>query len=307
MRKFLGTIVIVIFLIFVGLILFSAAGIVSIISPTEPKLSKAAILHLELEGIILDGKQVLEFIHRYADEDLIKGILIHINSPGGVVGPSQEIYAELKRVRDELKKPVVASLSGVAASGAYYAALGANKIVTNPGTMVGSIGVIMEFANLSGLYSWAKIDRYSIKSGAYKDAGADYRSMTSDERQLFQGLIDEVLAQFKQTILDSRKMEVRILDQYADGRVFTGETAVRLGFADQVGTFEDARHLIGEMAGLGSDPELMKPREKREEFWQLVEDFSGESKFKQIFEELLQAKLLAKPLLIVPGTLGFGK
>lgn len=307
MRKFLGTLVIIFVLLFMGAVLFSAVGLVSFFGPGEAHVNKPAILHLELEGIILDGKPFLEFLEKYAKDDLIKGVLVHINSPGGVVGPSQEMYAELKRVREELKKPVVVSCSSMAASGAYYVAAAADKIVTNPGTLVGSIGVIMEFANLQGLYSWAKVDRYSVKTGAYKDAGADYRPMNADEKALFQNLVDEVLGQFKKAIGDSRKLDPNVLDQYADGRVFTGETAVKLGFADKVGTFEDARRMIGEMSGLGAEPELVKPREKPEHFWEMFEDMSGESRMQRFVEQVSRLKLSAQPLLLMPGTWGYGR
>src|SRR5690606_7819038 len=139
---------------------------------------------------------------KYREEDHIKAVVVQVNSPGGVVGPSQEIYSEIVRTREEYKKPVVFSCLGLAASGAYYAAAGADKFVVNPGCMVGSIGVIMQFANLEKLLSWAKIERYALKTGAFKDTGAEYRPMGAEERAMLEDLLNSVLGQFKKAIVD---------------------------------------------------------------------------------------------------------
>src|SRR5690606_11268816 len=144
---------------------------------------------------------------------------------------------ELKRTKEEFGKPIVASCNSLAASGAFYAAMGADKIIVNPGTLVGSIGVIIEFANLEKLYDWAKIERYALKTGPYKDAGAEYRKLTDAERALFQGTLDEVLSQFVGAIASGRKMDEDRVRKFADGRIFTGQWAVDEGFADKVGTY----------------------------------------------------------------------
>jgi protease IV len=302
MRKFLGTVFIVILVMFFAGCIFSLNGIMGELHMRETKLSKPSILFLELEGVILDGKEFLENLHKYAADDDIKGVLIQINSPGGVVGPSQELFAELKRVRTELKKPVVVSCLGLAASGAYYAAVAADKIVTNPGSLLGSIGVIMEFANLEKLYEWAKIKRYSIKTGQYKDSGAEYREMRPDERLLFQEMANEVLMQFKKTVAESRKLSMEVVDKYADGRVFTGATAVALGFADQVGTLEDAKRLVGQLSGLGSKPEMFTPPPKRPEF--LSELFLESKKANSVeaaLKDIFHSKFMGQPLYLMPG------
>ncbi|MEZ4871544.1 MAG: signal peptide peptidase SppA [Bdellovibrionales bacterium] len=205
---------------FIGFIL-SVFGASQFMKEQE-KLSKNSILHLKLNGIILGEDQFLKDLIKYRDKEQVKGVLVEINSPGGVVGPSQEIYTELKRVRDELQKPVVVTSSGLMASGAYYAAVAADKIVVNPGTMVGSIGVIMNFANLEKLYSWAKIERYAITTGPYKDAGADYRAMTEAEKNLFREMIGEVHHQFKTAVSEGRKLPMDKVEAFSDGRVFTG-------------------------------------------------------------------------------------
>lgn len=305
MRKLMSDFLLIFATLVICGFLISLGGLVATVNPPEGRIGKASLLYLDLDGIILDGKDFLENLRKYAAEDHIKGVLIKINSPGGVVGPSQEIYSELKRIREELKKPVVVSCNALAASGAYYAAVAADKIITNPGTLMGSIGVIMEFANLEKLYDWAHINRYSIKTGAYKDAGADYRPMTQDEKALFQDMINEVLEQFKKAVMEGRKLDRDVVDKYADGRIFVGETAVKLGFADQVGTFEDARRLAGEMAGLGKDPELFKPKKKRENIFELLGDASSEeSRFEKLAGRILNLDLSGRPLYLMPGALG---
>ncbi len=262
-------------------------------------LSKDSILNLELEGVIIDGKNILEPLRKYAEKDHIKGVLIQINSPGGVVGPSQEIYSEIMRIKNELKKPVVVTCNAMAASGGYYVASAASKIFVNPGTLMGSIGVIMQFADLSKLYDWAKVHTYSITSGAFKDAGSQSRAMTEQERAYFQSMIDEVQGQFVKAILANRKLADYIVEKYADGRIFTGESAVELGFADKIGTYSDAKIEVGKLAGLGDKPELFTPPKKRPDMFEIL----GEVKLPFVeakpFEQALD--LIGKPLAIMPG------
>ena len=300
MRKFLGTVFIVILVAFFAGCIVTVNSLMGQLQIREAKISKPSILFLKLEGVILDGRDFLEDLEKYGEDEEIKGILVQINSPGGVVGPSQEIYSELKRFREEYKKPVVVSCLGLAASGAYYAAIAANKIVTNPGALLGSIGVIMEFANLEKLYDWAKIRRYTIQTGAYKDSGSEYRAMREDERALFQQMAYEVLGQFKKAVVDSRKLPITTVDKYSDGRVFTGATAVGLGFADVVGTLEDATRLVGQLAGLGPDPEVFTPPPPRSEIFD--EFFSRtQSRAESYLQALAGVKLLGQPLFLMPG------
>jgi len=307
MRRFLGTLFIVlIVLFFVGCVLVFN-GLMGEFHIKDEKVKQASILLIRLEGVILDGREFIEDLQKYAAEDDIKGVLIQVNSPGGVVGPSQELYSEIKRIRTELKKPVVVSCLGLAASGAYYAAVAADKIIVNPGSLLGSIGVIMEFANLEKLYEWAKIKRYVIKTGAYKDSGAEYREMREDEKMIFQEMANEVLNQFKQTVAESRKLSLDVVSRYADGRVFTGATAVQLGFADQVGTLEDAKQVIGELAGLGKHPEIFTVPEKRTH---LMDFFSEarthvdlQSQLRQLLGSQLGMNLRGQPLFLMPGVL----
>ncbi len=290
--------------IFFIFVLISLGAVSSQFSPAEfsEKITKDSILNLTLEGVILDGKTILEPLREYADKDEIKGVLIQINSPGGVVGPSQEIYSEILRIKNELKKPVVVTCNALAASGGYYVAAAASKIITNPGTLMGSIGVIMEFADLSELYSWAKVKSYSIQSGAFKDAGSQKRAMTDKEKEYFQSMIDEVQTQFVSAITDNRKIADYIVDKYADGRIFTGALAVELGFADKLGTYTDAVREIGQLTGLGEKPELFTPPKKRPNLYEMIGEvklpFTGVQKPISNWMDLI-----GKPLAILPGVI----
>ncbi|MGE0528274.1 MAG: signal peptide peptidase SppA [Bdellovibrionales bacterium] len=304
MKRVVQVLFILTLAIFVGSIFLGIGGLLSVFSPPEEKVTKASLLGLDLEGVILDGKDILSDLRKYRKKEEIKGILIRINSPGGVVGPSQELNAEIRRTREVYKKPVIVFCSAVAASGAYYAAVAADKIITTPGCMIGSIGALMEFVNLEKLYDWAKIHRYSLTTGEFKDAGAEYKPLKPEERELFQELLQDVLTQFKAAILEGREMRPEHLDKYADGRVFTGARAVELGFADEIGTWDSARRQLGEMTGLGEDAEVFKPQ-KRHSFWGMLEEASAESKFKGLAEEVLQIGLSAKPLFLLPGAVRY--
>jgi protease-4 len=296
---------VLILVIFVGMMATGLAGMMSMFGEDEDHLAKNSILAIDLDNVIVDGKDFIELLRKYRKEERIKGVLIRINSPGGVVGPSQEIYDEIKRTREEFKKPVFAYCSAVMASGAYYSAVAADKIFTTPGCMMGSIGVLMEFVNLSKLYDWAKVERYAIVTGKFKDAGADYKALTSEQRALFQGMLDDVLKQFKGAVIAGRKMKPEFLDQYADGRIFTGAQAVKLGFADTVGTWEDARQALGELTGLGKNPDVFEAKKKKT-FWQHLEGAASHANVaEKVGEAFLRTSLSSRPLFLMPGAVGF--
>jgi len=277
-------------------------------------LGKKEILHLQLNGVIMDGKKLLEPLMKYREDDSIKAIVVEINSPGGVVGPSQEIYDELKRSREEFKKPVVAFSNGMMASGAFYSAVAANKIVVSPGVMMGSIGVIMEFMNLEKLYEFAKVSRFSINTGKYKDSGADYRAMRPDERALFQDLVNDVYEQFVDAVSAGRGLKPEFVKKYADGRVFTGRQGIDLGFADQVGTLDDAYDLAADLAGI-DDYDVFDPPHPRPGLLDLIRGGGGEDEEDTLFHargldaqlghamnSILHLDLMNKPLFLMPGT-----
>lgn len=215
--------------------------------------SRSGVGVIELNGVIMDSKKTLERLDAFADDDEVKAIVLRLNSPGGAVAPSQEIYQAVRNY----KKPVVVSMSSMAASGAYYIACGAKKVFANPGTITGSIGVIMEFANLQKLYQWAKVERYVIKTGKFKDAGAEYREMTSEERALLQGMVDDVLVQFKTAVSTGRHLTMAQVTAIADGRIFSGNQAKNAKLVDDLGTLDDAVNEAGKMAGIKGKPEVI--------------------------------------------------
>ncbi|MBK9323628.1 MAG: signal peptide peptidase SppA [Bdellovibrionaceae bacterium] len=314
---------VVVILVIVGLVsIFRWAGnLIADRGDDAPAVlvSKNNILQLDLEGVIMNGKKFLKKLKKYKNDDHIKAIVININSPGGAVGPSQEIYEAIKRVRVETKKPIICSSSGLLASGAYYSAVACDKVVVAPGALVGSIGVIMEFANLQKLYDWAKVSRYSITSGKYKDSGAEYREMRPDEKELFQNLIDDVYSQFKNAVMEGRKLDEAVVSQYADGRVMTGAQAVKLGFADSIGTLEDAFNIAGEAAGLGTDYKIYEVPKKRSGIWDLLEQHEDDElnsvdeiaehflsrgankSMEASLQKVFRAQYLNQPMFVMPG------
>jgi protease-4 len=314
------------FVITLAVVVFFISVVGSVVSMVREQRasehpSAKSILVVPLRGVIMDGKRPLRLIRKYASDDSIKGILVHIDSPGGVVGPSQELYQELKRVHEVLKKPVIATGSSVMASGAYYTALGAQKIYADPGTLVGSIGVIMELANLEKLYEWAKIKRYVIKTGAFKDTGAEFRAMRPDEERYLQTTINEVLGQFKGAVMESRKMKKEAVDAIADGRIFNGSRAKELGLIDETGTYSDALRDLGQMTGLGENPEIFDPGRDRSPIMEFLtgggddEDQSHSfigaiagvlghnisSREATMLDRMTGADLLGRPLFLAPG------
>ncbi len=226
---------------------------------------------IELNGVIFDSKKILKKFEDYADDDEVKAIVLRINSPGGAVAPSQEIYEVVKKY----KKPVIASIGSLGASGGYYIACGAKKIFANPGSLTGSIGVIMEFANLEKLYDWAKIKRYSIKTGKFKDTGAEYRDMTSEDKALLQEMVDDVLVQFKKAVAEGRKLSLAQVSLVADGRIFSGNQAKTAKLVDELGTLQDAVEAAAKLAHINGKPKVVYPSKHRKKFLDyLLEDNS---------------------------------
>jgi protease-4 len=222
--------------------------------------SKVAII--KVEGEILSSEAVLKDLRAYRDNSSVKAIVLRVDSPGGLPAPSQEIYTELKRY----KKPVVASMGSLAASGGYYICLPCKYIYASPATLTGSIGVIMQTTNVEELMKWLKIQQGVIKSGEYKDAGSPFRPMTDNERAYFQAVIDSVYGQFKNAVAESRKIQDPQLSEVSAGKVFTGEQAKQLGLIDGLGNLEDAIKKAGELGGIKGEPQVLWPP-KRYPFW----------------------------------------
>src|SRR5437870_9324250 len=192
---------------------------------------------VDLEGVIITPKTVVDQLKKFGDDDSIKAIILHVNSPGGGVAASEEIYREVKRIRDDKKKRIVSSIETVGASGAYYVSSATNKIYADSGSVVGSIGVIAEWVNYGDLMRWAKLKPEVLKVGQFKDTGDPTRELTPAERQYMQGLIDNMYGQFVQAVADGRHAKVEDIKPIADGRVWTGEQALGMHLIDGIGDF----------------------------------------------------------------------
>ena len=212
---------------------------------------------VEVEGVIVASKEIIEQLGEFHDNDAIKAIVLRIDSPGGGVGPSQEIHDEVRIINAD--KPVVVSMGSVAASGGYYIAAPAREIFANPGTLTGSIGVIMEFTNFQELLEKIGLHSNVVKSGKHKDIGSPVRPMTEDDRAILQGLIDDVHGQFVDSIAAGRKLDVQKVRALADGRIFTGRQAKELGLVDHLGSLEAAIRRAGELGGIDGKPEVVYP------------------------------------------------
>jgi len=219
---------------------------------------------IEVFGVIADSRQVIEQLHDFRDNDSVKALVLRIDSPGGGVGPSQEIYDEVKSV--DTTKPVVVSMGSVAASGGYYIAAPAREIIANPGTIIGSIGVIMEFTNVEELLDKIGLNSVVVKSGEYKDIGSPTREMTAAEREILQDLIDDVHSQFVESVADGRNMEEAVVRSIADGRVFSGRRAMEIGLVDGMGNLEVAIQRAAELAGVDGEPSVVYPPGKKARF-----------------------------------------
>ena len=222
--------------------------------------SKVGIVVVELKVVITTADEILTQLNKFKHSHLVKAIIVRIDSPGGAVGASQEIFREIRRTNQV--KPVVASMGSVAASGGFYAALGAGTIIASPGTLTGSMGVILKFPNLEALYEKIGYKDQVIKSGKLKDIGSAGRSLSSEERELLQSLLDEVHEQFIADIVLSRNLAEEKVRLIADGRIFSGQGARDLGLIDELGNFNDAVLIAAERAGIASDsPKLIYPEE----------------------------------------------
>jgi len=216
---------------------------------------------VEIEGIIVDGAAAVRQLREHADNPAIKAVVLRVNSPGGVVAPTQEIFAAIQRTR-KTGKPVVATLGAVAASGGYYVAAAADRIYANPGTLTGSIGVVMQMANLEGLLKKVGVEYVVVKAGAYKDVGTFARTMSPEERKMLQGLLDDVYSQFVDAVAEGRGLERKEVLAFAEGRIYSGQQALALKMVDEMGGFEDAVEAAGKLANISGRPKLVYPRRK---------------------------------------------
>ncbi|MEP6602206.1 MAG: signal peptide peptidase SppA [Nitrospirota bacterium] len=255
-----------------GMALLVALGLAmkSDSDPVAFGTNKVAII--PIDGEIGDARDTIEAIHRYAENSAVRAIVMHINSPGGAIAPSQEIYEEIRKTRGRSGKPIVASLDSVAASGGFYIASACDEIVADPGTITGSIGVILEWMDVHDLLTWAKLKNEAITSGTLKSAGSPYRPMTDTERAYFQRIVAQLHVQFVKAVAVGRKGKIseNEVSRLADGRVFTGEEALSLKLVDHLGNLDDAVALAGRLGGVKGRPSTLYPRRRRARLMDLL-------------------------------------
>jgi protease IV len=232
--------------------------------------TEARVGVVEVTGAITDSKKTLKELRDFAEADSIKAIVVRVDSPGGAVGPSQEIYEAVRKLKD--KKHVVVSMGSIAASGGFYIACAGEKIYANPGTLTGSIGVIFTFVNVQGLLKWAGVQVSPLTAGKMKDVGSPYREMTPEEKTYLRGVLDDVHEQFIQAVADGRGLTVDQVKPIADGRIFTGRQAKELKLVDSLGGLEDAVAEAGQMGGIKGQPKMEYPRKDRRMFAELFGD-----------------------------------
>ncbi len=221
---------------------------------------KGHVAVIDVTGMILSSSSTLKEIKDIQEDSGAKAVVVRINSPGGLVAPSQEMYEALKKL--DKKIPVVITMSSLAASGGYYTALAGRKIWADPGTMTASIGVIMEFMNTEGLYSWAKVKRFTLKAGKFKDIGSPFRDMTADEKELMGKMLTDIHTQFKAAVKERRKLSDAEIEQWCDGRVMTGNQAFQAKLVDALGGEEDAIKDARKLGGLPEDAAVVYPENK---------------------------------------------
>lgn len=261
------------------LVIIIAAGADS----RELSLAGEKVAVIPIEGEIFDARETLDLLHKYGRNSTVKAIVIRINSPGGAIAPSQEIYSAIRRLRTE-GKPIIASLDSVAASGGFYIASACDPIVANPGSITGSIGVILQWFELKDLVRWAKMEPNTITSGPLKDAGSPYREMSDAERAYFQGIVTQLHQQFVRDVAEGRKskMKPEEVAVVADGRIFTGEQALRLKLVDQIGTIDDAVRTAGKLGGIKGEPARIWPRRRENTLFDLLTSDSADAVLERI-------------------------
>jgi len=224
---------------------------------------KEAIYILKLEDTILSSEKIVNDLRNLEKSDFVKAIILRINSPGGTIGASQEIYLELKRFKEKTGKKLVCSIENVGASGAYYVSLACDKVIALPGSIVGSIGVISFFFTVEDLLKYLKVKPYIVKSGKFKDTGSPFRQPNEQDMKYLEDIVVKLFQQFKKDVVEVRPALKDKIDEIADGRVFTGEEALELGLIDYIGTFSDAVTVAKEIAGIKEEPKLIFPEKRK--------------------------------------------
>jgi protease-4 len=253
-------------IVFAGVLLFGIliASIANNDATTRGDVFGDKVAIIPIDGEILGSRETIDALHRYARNSSVKAMVMRINSPGGAIAPSQEIYEEIRNVRARSGKPIIASLDSVAASGGYYIASACDRIVANPGSITGSIGVILQWMQTKDLLAWAKLKPQTITSGAMKAAGSPYEELTDDERAYFQSIVTQLHSQFVRAVAAGRKGKLTEAEvgRIADGRVFTGEQALGLKLVDELGNLDDAIRVAGKLGGISGRPGTIYPKKR---------------------------------------------
>jgi protease IV len=236
---------------------FVAAYLFTLVDESSPFGGRKLAI-VRVEGVITDARETVDELERYAKNPSVLGIVLRIDSPGGAVVPAQEIYEAVNRLRTTYGKKVIVSMGTVAASGGYYIAAASDKIVASPGTLTGSIGVIMEIPNVEGLLKKVGVKSMVIKSGLHKDTGSPFRTMRPEERALLQSVLDDVHHQFIEAVAKGRGLTVVDVTRLADGRVFTGRQAKAAGLVDQLGDLRDAINTAAALVHIEGEPEVVE-------------------------------------------------
>jgi protease IV len=262
-------------LLFIGSVLLATL----IFSDRTKSFSEGSGVGLvEVNGMIVDSKEPIRQLRHFLKKDSVKSVVLRIDSPGGVVGPSQEIYEEVRKLA--ARKKVVVSMGSLAASGGYYIASPATVIYANPGTITASIGVLIKFSNLEGLFGKLGISSTTIKTGSFKDAGAPDRPLSPEDRAMFQAVIDSTHEQFVKAVAEGRKLPVDDVRKIADGRILSGEQAKAAKLVDKLGNLQDAIEEAGRLGGISGEPSIITPPKKKVSYLDLLaggaeEKFNG--------------------------------
>jgi len=259
-NKFKGNARLALLLLF-GVFLIGLVISIRWLSGGDGLSSGGAVAVVPLLGPITDEDQFIENLKTFKEDDGVEAFIIEIESPGGAVGASQSIYEAIRSLRDEDERPVIAWMGDVAASGGYYAAMGADSVFALPGTTTGSIGVLMEFPDAGELFRKIGLNWQVIKSGEFKDMGNFSRPLSATDRKVLEGFITDVYEQFVEVVAANRPLSITEVRELADGRIYSGRQAEELGLIDDLSTLDEAISLAGVMAGLGADPKIVRPKE----------------------------------------------
>lgn len=268
----------------------------------RPPFSKSKVAVVELAGVMtsshdigsraVSARKIVALLRKHRDDDSVKAIVLRVDTPGGTVVAAQEIHTELMRLRTESGKKLVVSMGDLAASGGYYVACAAERIFASPGTLTGSIGVVMQFPNYQGLFGKIGLRTNTVKSGEFKDIGNGAREMSDRDRALLQGLVDDVYSQFVEAVATGRRMTPEQVRPLADGRVFSGRQAKQLGLVDELGDLDMAVAAAGELAGIKGKPEVIRETPRRG-IWELID-----ARLAGIFPSALDADTQARLLYL---------